>query len=106
MADSDYLEVEVSGLGPGQKRPLVHAGLEILLCNVDGVYYAIENVCSHAAVPLSEGVLDGCELECEFHGAVFDVRDGRAVALPATSSLRTFPVERVGLDDLRVRIHL
>jgi 3-phenylpropionate/trans-cinnamate dioxygenase ferredoxin subunit len=106
MAENVGLEVDVSDLGPGQKRPLEHAGVEILLCNVDGDFFAVENVCSHAAVPLSEGTLQGCELECDFHGAVFDVRDGSAIALPAKDGLRTFAVEPTGPDGRRVRIHV
>jgi len=90
------LEVDISGLGPGQMRALEHGGVSILLCNVDGEIYAVENECSHAAVPLDEGTLRGCELECDFHGAVFDVRSGEALAMPASRPLRTFALEREG----------
>jgi 3-phenylpropionate/trans-cinnamate dioxygenase ferredoxin subunit len=93
---NDPLEVDISGLGSGQMRALEHEGVSILLCNVDGEIYAVENECSHAAVPLDEGTLRGCELECDFHGAVFDVRSGEALAMPATRSLRTFSLEREG----------
>ena len=99
----EALEVDVSGLGPGQMRALEHGGVSILLCNVDGEIYAVENECSHAAVPLDEGTLRGCELECDFHGAVFDVRSGEALAMPATRSLRTFPLERQG-EKVRLRL--
>lgn len=93
MAD-DLLEVDVSDLGPGQMKSVAHQALSILVCNVDGEFFAVENECSHAAVPLDEGTLRGCELECDFHGAVFDVRSGEALAMPATLPLRRFPVER------------
>ena len=92
----EALEVDISGLGQGQMRALEHGGVSILLCNVDGEIFAVENECSHAAVPLDEGTLRGCELECDFHGAVFDVRSGEALAMPATRSLRTFSLEREG----------
>lgn len=90
------MRVDVSDLSDGQTRPLEHEGVEILLCNVGGLLYAVENRCSHAAVALSEASLEGCELECPYHGALFDVRDGSALALPARTGLRSFPVERVG----------
>jgi nitrite reductase/ring-hydroxylating ferredoxin subunit len=94
---------EVGDLGPGQTRALEHGGVAFLLCNVDGEFYAVENVCSHAAVPLTDAPLSGWELECEFHGAVFDVRDGSVVALPAKAPLRSFPVARDG-DRVTIRL--
>lgn len=96
MSETAPLEVDVSDLAPGQMRAVEHAGVSVLLCNVDGVVHAVENLCSHAAVPLSEGELRGCELECQLHGAVFDVRSGKALALPARLPIRTFRVERRG----------
>jgi nitrite reductase/ring-hydroxylating ferredoxin subunit len=94
---SRHLRVDVSGLAPGGKLALEsETGRKILLCNVGGTLYAIENQCSHAAVELTEGTLEGCELECRFHGAVFDVRNGRALALPARRDLRSYPVSREG----------
>jgi len=92
----DLLEVDVSGLGPGEMKAVAQSGLSILVCNVDGEFFAVENECSHAAVPLDEGTLRGCELECDFHGAVFDVRTGEVLAMPATVPLRRFEVERRG----------
>ena len=100
---SQLLEVDVSDLAPGQMRAVEHAGTSVLICNVGGDYYAVENVCSHAAVPLHEGSLNGCEIECELHGAVFDVRDGAALALPAREGIRSFPVEREG-ESIRIRV--
>jgi len=97
------LEVDVGDLGPGDMRAYAHAGVAVLICNVDGEIYAVENVCSHAAVPLDEGELRGCEIECAFHGAVFDVRTGAALARPARDPIRSFPVERTG-DRIRVRV--
>jgi nitrite reductase/ring-hydroxylating ferredoxin subunit len=94
--ESKQLRADVSGLAPGEKMPVEAGALKLLLCNVDGTVYAVQNKCTHAAVELSDGTLTGCELVCEFHGAVFDVRDGRALALPAKKGLRVFPVTREG----------
>jgi len=96
VSAADPLEVDVSDLPPGRMRAIEHAGTSVLLCNVEGRIHAVENLCSHAAVPLSEGHLRGCEIECDLHGAVFDVRSGEAIALPARSPIRTFAVERRG----------
>ena len=93
---NEILSVDIGELAPGKMKAVQHAGLSVLICNVDGEFYALENECSHAAVPLDEGTLRGCELECDFHGALFDVRSGAALAMPATVPVRVFPVERSG----------
>ena len=75
----------------------------VVLANVDGDIYALEDRCSHQDYPLSAGELEGDELECTFHGARFDVCSGRALQLPAIAPVRSFPVE-VRDDDIFVRI--
>ncbi len=95
-APADVLRVDVSALAPGEKMAVESGRLKVLLCNVDGTLHAIQNRCTHAAVELTDGRLTGCELMCEFHGAIFDVRTGRALALPAKRGLRVFPVVREG----------
>jgi len=96
VSEPAALEVDVSDLTPGAMRVVDYAGTSVLVCNVEGEIHAVENVCSHAAVPLSDGELNGCELECVLHGAVFDVRTGEALALPARDPIRSFAVERDG----------
>jgi 3-phenylpropionate/trans-cinnamate dioxygenase ferredoxin subunit len=59
----------------------------------DGEFYAIYDECSHAAVPLSEGEVDGCTLECWLHGSRFDLRTGDPTGLPATVPVPVYPVE-------------
>ncbi len=58
----------------------------------DGQFYAAYDECSHAAVALSEGEVDGCTLECWLHGSRFDLRTGRPLTLPAYLPVDTFPV--------------
>ena len=72
---------------------MVVDGLEILLCNVGGCIYAIEDVCTHEGTPLDGGPLDDVRITCPRHGAVFDVTTGAVLALPAIVPLRTFPVQ-------------
>ena len=59
----------------------------------DGEFYAIYDECSHAAVPLSEGEVEGCTLECWLHGSRFDLRSGQPTGLPATVPVPVYPVE-------------
>lgn len=97
-------ELDVSDLAPGDKRSVEHGDRKVLVCNVDGVVYAIADRCSHASVPLGGGRLEGCVLECPFHGAQFDVRDGRPVALPARRSVPSYPVTPLGGGRVRVEL--
>ena len=59
----------------------------------DGDFYAVHDECSHAAVALSEGEVEGCTLECWLHGSRFDLRTGEPTGLPATEPVPVYPVE-------------
>ncbi|TAK59954.1 MAG: non-heme iron oxygenase ferredoxin subunit [Dehalococcoidia bacterium] len=77
--------------------------LRIALCNVNGRFYAIDDVCTHDGGPLDQGELQGQLVECPRHGAKFDVTDGRAVVLPAVRPVKTYAVQVDG-DDVRVEV--
>jgi 3-phenylpropionate/trans-cinnamate dioxygenase ferredoxin subunit len=69
-------------------------GVEVALVHAeDDNFYAIHDMCSHAEVPLSEGEVDGCTLECWLHGSRFDLRTGEPTGLPATEPVPVYPVE-------------
>ncbi len=55
--------------------------------------FALQDLCSHAAVALSEGEVENCTIECWLHGSRFDLRTGKPVGLPATEPVATFPIE-------------
>ena len=63
-------------------------------------WYAVDDECSHAAIPLSEGDVEGCELECWLHGSRFDLRTGKPTGPPATESVAIYPVQVTGDDVL------
>jgi len=67
-------------------------GVDIALVRTCGAVHAIENACSHADVPLSEGEVDDCHIECWMHGSRFDLRTGVPDSLPATRPVRVFAV--------------
>jgi 3-phenylpropionate/trans-cinnamate dioxygenase ferredoxin subunit len=84
-------------IAPGTTRKIELAGAPpILLCNVDGAFYAIEDVCTHDGGELDQGELEGCRIMCPRHGAYFDVTTGRALTLPAVLPVTTFPVRTEG----------
>jgi len=61
--------------------------------------FALQDLCSHAAVALSEGEVEDCTVECWLHGSRFDLRTGKPTGLPATEPVATFPVEIRNGDD-------
>ena len=69
--------VPAAAVPEGGKQACSADGLDVLLCNVEGTIYALENRCSHAASRLDIGKLKGHTIGCPLHGARFDVRDGR-----------------------------
>jgi 3-phenylpropionate/trans-cinnamate dioxygenase ferredoxin subunit len=75
----------------------------IAVCNVDGTFYAIDDVCTHDEGSLEQGFLEGYEIECPRHGACFDVRTGDVTALPAVVPIDTFSV-RVDGDDIELDV--
>ena len=75
----------------------------VCLVRTGGRFYAIHDVCSHADVPLSEGDVEGCTVECWLHGSRFDLRTGQPTGLPATTPVPVYPV-RVEGDDVYVAL--
>ena len=89
------LFVDVSDLAEGRMRALSLEGRNVVVCRAEGAYYALENRCPHALVPLDAGRLEGCVLECPLHGGRLDVRDGRPLAQPIRKPATTFAVRPV-----------
>jgi 3-phenylpropionate/trans-cinnamate dioxygenase ferredoxin subunit len=83
---------------PGEKKSVFDetTGAPILVLNLDGELYALEDVCSHEDFELSAGIFEPADgtIECVLHGAKFDVRDGRALCAPAYEPVAKFPVKR------------
>ena len=63
-------------------------------------WYAIYDECSHAAIALSEGDVEGDQIECWLHGSRFDLRTGKPTGLPATEPVAIYPVKVEGEDVL------
>lgn len=85
-----------SEIAPGTTKRVLLAGEPVLLCNVAGAFYAIEDACTHDGEALDQGALDECRIECPRHGAYFDVTTGAALTLPAIVPLRTYAVRLDG----------
>ena len=70
----------------------------IILFNVDGTFYAVENLCSHEEYELAEGELEGCILGCPKHGATFDIRSGQHLSTPAYFPIKVYATRIEGAD--------
>ncbi len=66
-----------SELSAGTIKQFDVDGKKILIANANGSFYALDNKCPHIGKPLDKGTLNGCTLTCAYHGAQFDVRDGK-----------------------------
>lgn len=78
-------------------------GHEIALYEVDGEIFATDNICTHGQARMSDGFLEGREIECPLHQGRFDVCTGKALCAPLTEDIKTYPVK---IDQLRVLLQL
>ena len=101
MAESGFVKVaEVGEISPGDMKVVEVGEDQILLVNVEGNIHACDDICSHAYASLSEGDLNGDEVECPLHGSAFNVVTGEALTPPAEDSIRIFEVRIDGQDVL------
>ena len=93
---AEWVEVApVDDFPPGTWKVVDVQGVMVAVFNVDGEYYAIEDVCTHDGSTLTGGKLEGDVIECPRHGARFNLRTGAVLAPPAYEPVPT----------LRVRVH-
>jgi len=84
---------DLSDLADGEMRCFEDVGrYGIVVCRAGGQLYALEDNCSHADTPLSEGRFRGFMVTCPLHGAQFDVRDGTHSGPPAWEGVPCHPV--------------
>ena len=93
---SDWVNaVSVNDLGPGELTVVEIEDAEIVLVNLEGEFFAIEDVCTHDGSEISSGCLIDGSIECPRHGARFDIKTGEVTAPPAYEPVDTFPVRVV-----------
>ena len=94
---------EVEELRAGERLFIEIDEKRIVILNINGQYYAIADICSHDDGPVGEGALEGFEIICPRHGARFDIRTGKVLALPAFVDIPAYPVRLVG-DQIEIGI--
>jgi 3-phenylpropionate/trans-cinnamate dioxygenase ferredoxin subunit len=90
----------VGDVTPGEPLAVDVDGTGVAVVHTGEDWYAIDDECSHAAIPLSEGDVEGCEIECWLHGSRFDLRTGKPSGPPATEPVAVYPVKVEGQDVL------
>jgi 3-phenylpropionate/trans-cinnamate dioxygenase ferredoxin subunit len=90
-------------VAPGEAKQYTVEDRFVALCNVDGEFYAFEDVCTHQFAHLTEGGLEGGEIKCPLHGARFDVKTGQPKSLPA---VKPVPTHEVKVEDRHVYVAL
>lgn len=68
-------------------------GREIAFYEVEGEIFATDNICTHGHARLSDGFLEGKEIECPLHQGRFDVCTGKALCAPLNEDLKTYPIK-------------
>lgn len=91
---------KVDALTDGEMQPVADSVDPIGIGKVGGQWFAFENNCTHQSFPLTEGLIDGLEIECPLHGARYCLKSGALRALPGTCPIRVYPVKVVGNDVL------
>ena len=74
---------KTSEIPPGKMQKTSVDGKDILVVNIDGNYYAIDDTCTHAGASLADGKLEGSIVTCDWHGAQFDCKSGKLEKFPA-----------------------
>jgi 3-phenylpropionate/trans-cinnamate dioxygenase ferredoxin subunit len=101
---SEFVKVaKAADIPAGVARVYQANGRRVVVCNVDGDLYAIDDICPHDGGDLGEGELDEFAIECPRHGARFDVRSGEVMALPAVKPVNGYAVKIEG-DDIFVAL--
>ena len=100
---ANYVTVAQVGEIPEGGRKVVEVGeTYVLVTNIGGEYFAIEDVCTHDGNELSDGLIEDHTIECTRHGAVFNFRTGRGT-FPAVVPVATYPI-RVEGDAVQIEV--
>ena len=95
MSDEFYVVAATSEVPEGGQMYVELNGEEMLICQHDGKYYAINYFCSHAEFTLEGGYMrNGC-ITCPYHGAEFSLVDGSVQAPPAFEPIKTYPIKLI-----------
>ena len=88
-----YEVLPVSALNDKQMKVIEVSGKRISVVKVGSDFFAFDDTCTHYQCSLSQGFIEGTTVECPCHGALFDIKSGNVLRLPATVAINTYPVK-------------
>jgi nitrite reductase/ring-hydroxylating ferredoxin subunit len=102
--DSFIKVLNLSDLPSGSLKSIVVKGDHLAIANVEGVVYALADICTHAHCSLGGlGYLEGKIITCGCHGAQYDVTNGKVLSLPAVVNLKTYEV-KIECNDIYIKL--
>ena len=99
-------KIKKSDIKPGCAKSYEIGDSKIVICNINGEYFAVSDVCSHDDGELVSGegeLVENCQLECPRHGARFDVKTGLAKKMPAIAPIKIYNINVNG-DELEIEV--
>ncbi|MDQ4100317.1 MAG: non-heme iron oxygenase ferredoxin subunit [Chloroflexota bacterium] len=101
---NQYVTVaKVGDLEPGELMYVEVGDEPVCLINLEGELFALNDTCTHEEASLSDGTIEGDEIECPLHGGAFNIRTGEPVAFPVVVPVETYGVRIVG-DEVQVAV--
>jgi len=95
---------KTSDIPPGKLHKVSVDGKEIVVANIDGNYFAMDDTCTHQGASLFDGKLEGSTVTCDWHGAQFDCKSGKLAKFPAKiNDLKSYNVV-VESDDVFIEV--
>ena len=90
------LTISISDLVDGKPQKFTIGNTDVCVARVGSDVYAINDMCTHSEVSLSEGEMNGRNIECWLHGSEFDMATGEALTPPAIENAEVYSVTRDG----------
>jgi nitrite reductase/ring-hydroxylating ferredoxin subunit len=75
---------------PGKAIRVEKGSVTVAVFNLDGEFFVTDDLCTHGPGSLSEGCIEGGNVECDFHSGVFDIRTGAVVAAPCMVPVKSY----------------
>lgn len=93
MSEEFHKVATADEVAEGEAKAVKIGKTQISLCRVNGTIYAIDDICTHEWACMSDGFIEGEEIECPIHMARFHIPTGKVLCDPATEDLKTYKVE-------------
>ncbi len=103
MAEQFVTVAKAGFLEPGELMYVEVDDEPVCLINLDGKLHALNDLCTHEEASLSDGTIDGDEIECPLHGGAYAIRTGAPVAFPVVTPVEVYRVRVVG-DEVQVAL--